>query len=441
MTGVLHREHLKELGPLVPPTAEENEMLTRVGRDTPMGTLIRRYWIPACLASEVPDPDCSPVRVRLLGENLVAFRDSEGKVGVVDAFCAHRRAPLYFGRNEECGLRCIYHGWKFNTVGECVDLPSEPDFSRMKQHVKLKAYPTHEAGGLVWAYMGPEELQPPLPDYEWLRVPDTHFKISKVVQLSNYLQGIEGGIDTVHSSFLHNEDIQNKEKFLRNRDRHPELEVEFTDYGFKYVGIRKVSEDENYIRGYQFIMPIQKLQGNFSNFAGREFAVPVIYGHLWVPIDDENVMVYSFRYSRDKDDELTEDVWEEFESRSGRGKADFISGTFHLKKNMENEYLRDRERQRTQSFTGIIGINTQDLAVQEGMGSIVERSEEFLGTSDKAIVACRQILLEALDDLANGRDLLGLDPKPSSAVRGADVVVSSALSWQDAMKEAFTANW
>src|SRR5580704_12783584 len=183
---------------------EENERITRVGPGTPMGNLMRRYWQPALLSSELPEADGPPVRVRLLGEDLIAFRGSDGTVGLVDAFCPHRRAPMFFGRNEECGLRCVYHGWKFDASGACVDMPSEPPDSLFKTKVTIAAYPTHEAGDIIWAYMGPKETQPEPPDYEWMRAPRTHRYVSKSVEDCNWLQALEGGIDTSHSSFTHN---------------------------------------------------------------------------------------------------------------------------------------------------------------------------------------------------------------------------------------------
>lgn len=423
-------------------SSEENDRLTRVGAGTPMGEVMRRYWMPACLSAEVPDRDGPPVRVRLLGEDLVVFRDSNGSLGVVEAYCAHRRAPLFLGRNEECGLRCVYHGWKFDTSGQCVDLPSEPEFSRMKEHVRIRAYPAYEAGGLVWAFLGAPELRPPVPAYEWLRIPSSHFKITKVEQACNFMQGVEGGIDTVHSSFLHNEDIANRDN-LRQRDTRPSLEVDITDYGFTYVGIRNISEDESYLRVYQFIMPFQKLQGNFYEFSGKPRPVPVEYGHLWVPMDDDHTAVYNVRYSRydTPECELTDAVQLKFESDTGRGPEDYIPGTFRLVRNPGNDWLIDREVQRTRTFTGIKGVNTQDVAIQEGMGPIVDRSREYLGTTDRAIAAARQLLLEATYDVAEGVVPRGVDPEPSREVRGADLRAPRGVPWRDYMKEALVAVW
>jgi len=222
-------------------TREQQETLIRTDRGTAMGELFRRYWIPALLPEELPRPDCDPVRVRLLGEDLIAFRDSEGRHGLIDEFCAHRGVSLFFGRNEDCGLRCAYHGWKYDVEGRCVDMPSEPPDSMFKEKVTIAAYPTFEAGGMIWTSMGPPDKKPPVPYYEWLRVPETHRFVSKTLENCNYLQGLEGGLDTAHSSFAHNERL-NDPTWIRNRDTHPRLEVDRTDYGFNYASTRDLGE-------------------------------------------------------------------------------------------------------------------------------------------------------------------------------------------------------
>ena len=311
----------------------------------------------------------------------------------------------------------------------------------MREHVKITAYPTHEAGGLIWTYMGPDEHRPAVPDYEWLRIPEEYFKISKVEQACNYLQGVEGGIDTAHSSFLHNNDLQNPNQ-LRLYDKHPELEVDITDYGFRYVGIRHISEDQSYIRGYQFIMPVQKLQGNFLDFYGKEQRLQNVYGHLWVPMDDEHTSIYNLRYSRSPQaGELTAELQEKFEEATGRGQDNYVEGSFRLKQNLANDFLIDREVQRTQTYTGIAGGNSQDVAIQEGMGPVEDRSREFLGTTDKAIVACRQLLLEAVEELESGIALRGTEPEAARDVRGADLIVPRGVPWQDALKANLAAAW
>jgi phenylpropionate dioxygenase-like ring-hydroxylating dioxygenase large terminal subunit len=419
---------------------EENERIARVGPGTPMGTTLRRYWHPMLLSRELPEPDCPPLRVRLLGEDLIAFRDTEGKVGLVDAFCPHRRAPMFFGRNEECGLRCVYHGWKFDRNGTCVDMPSEPPDSLFKTKVTIAAYPTHEAGDVIWTYMGPPELQPEPPDYEWLRAPSTHRHVSKTWEHCNWVQGLEGGLDSSHSSFLHNEDITGK-KLLRNRDGHPRLEVERTDYGYTYQSIRNAGEDGQYVRVYQYIMPAQQVRGALVALAGGRADVPKFDGHIWTPIDDENHFVWNFMYSYDESSPITPQYAEECEVIFGRGKDDMIPGTFELKKNLANDYLIDRHRQKTLTYTGIVGANTQDMAVQEAMGPIVDRSLEHLGTSDRAIIAMRQLLLEACDVVEHGGAPRGSDPATSRSIRPHDGFVPKDRDWREAFAGELVAKW
>jgi phthalate 4,5-dioxygenase oxygenase subunit len=279
-------------------TPAENEKITRVGAGTPMGNLMRRYWQPAALSRELPENDGPPLRVRLLGEDLIAFRNSAGEIGLVDAFCPHRRAPMFFGRNEECGLRCVYHGWKFDISGACVDMPSEPPDSLFKTKVTIAAYPTWEGGGIVWTYMGPRDKQPAPPDYEWVRAPETHRFVSKTHEDANWLQGLEGGLDTAHSSFLHNEKLGDK-SLLRSRDGHPRLEVEKSDYGFRYASLRDLGDDGLYARVYQYMMPWQQQRGSVTALNGGRNKVPKAAGHIWAPIDDTHTFVYNTLVSYD----------------------------------------------------------------------------------------------------------------------------------------------
>jgi phthalate 4,5-dioxygenase len=418
---------------------EDNERLVRVSRGTPAGNLFRLYWQPACLSTELPEPDGAPIRVRLLGEDLVAFRDTRGRVGLVDAYCAHRRAPLFFGRNEECGLRCVYHGWKFDIEGKCVDLPSEPENSPMKAEVQLTAYPTVEKAGIVWAYLGPREKMPAPPDYEWTRAPSTHCYVSKTYEQCNYLQALEGGLDTAHSSYLHNLKLGDKTQ-LRLRDGAPRLDVERTDYGYYYVSTRKAGADGSYVRVYHYVMPFQQMRGGVQSLSGRN-EVPKLDGHLWVPIDDEQTNVYNWGYSADPALGITPEMAEALEHHSGRGKDDLIPGTFRLKRNPSNDYLIDRELQKTRTFTGIDGVNTQDFAVQEGMGPVVDRSGEYLGTSDRAIITLRRILLDATYAAERGETAPGADPATHRDVRPYDGVVPPGQEWREAFAAQLTAKY
>jgi phthalate 4,5-dioxygenase oxygenase subunit len=419
---------------------EENERLVRVGPGTPGGEMLRRYWQPALLSEELAEKDGAPIRVRIMGEDLIAFRDTNGKVGLVDAFCPHRRAPMFFGRNEECGLRCVYHGWKFDASGACVDMPSEPPDSLFKTKVSIKAYPTFEAGGMVWTYMGPPEKQPALPNYEWLRVPSTHCRVSKTFEHANWLQALEGGLDTSHSSFAHNERLNDK-NWIRNRDGAPRLDVERTDYGYSYVSTRKLGDDGNYIRIYHFVMPAQALRGGITSWTGTEKAdVPRLDGHIWVPIDDEHSYAYNMLWGYDESVPIDEDWYWKDEARFGRGKDDLLPGN-KLKASLANDYFIDRQKQKTQTFTGIRGINTQDFALQEGMGPVVDRSKEHLGTSDKAIITLRQQLLEAVNAVAAGEDPRGIDPATYENVRPYDAVVPPGKDWRVEFADDLVAKW
>jgi phthalate 4,5-dioxygenase oxygenase subunit len=384
---------------------EENELLTRVGAATPMGRTMRRYWIPALLSREI-EPDGPPVRVRLLGENLVAFRDSRGHIGLLDEYCPHRRASLFFGRNEECGLRCVYHGWKFDVDGSCIEQMNEPESFAHK--VRVTAYPTCELGGLVWAYMGPAEKIPPLPKFAWTQAPESHRHVSKVVQECNWLQGLEGGLDTSHAPILHRllrdnaaggGGIKPSNPYVRAGA--PRLVVDITDYGYQYTGLRQLGDAEQHVRTYHYILPFHQIRA-----ASNEIGDWGDAGHAWVPIDDETTMVYNWVYSRKE--ALSEE--ERLERAIGNGPAHVDQTNFRSKANRANNYLIDRAVQKTDTFTGINGINVQDRAIQESMGPISDRTGEHLGPADKGIIQMRRLLREAVHTAeANGRPP-GLDP-------------------------------
>ena len=408
---------------------EDNDRLTRVGPGTPAGELFRRYWQPACLSSELAETDGLAVRVRLLCEDLVAFRDSTGAVGLVDAYCPHRRAPMYFGRNEDCGLRCAYHGWKFDRDGHCTDMPTEAPESKLKNNVRIAAYPTVERGGVVWTYMGPKDQMPAPPDYEWLRAPKTHCHVSKTYQECNYLQGLEGGLDTAHSSFAHNNDIDVKNQ-MRQIDTAPRLDVEPTDYGYYYVSHRNLGDGDFYVRLYHFVLPAQQMRGGIHKFDGKRKEVPVIDGHVWAPIDDYQTNVYNWHHGFDMSVPLSPAHIEEAESFYGRGANDMIPGTFKLKKNKSNDYGRDAQLMKTKVFTGITGINTQDFALQEGMEPITDRTKEHLGSTDRAIITMRRLLLEATHDVEKGKQPRGVDPAKHADMRPHDNFVKAGDDWR-----------
>jgi phthalate 4,5-dioxygenase len=416
----------------------ENERLTRVGPDTPMGKLFRSYWNPALLSEQLPENDGAPVRVRLLGEDLIAFRDSEGKVGLVGAYCPHRRAPLFFGRNEECGIRCVYHGWKFDRTGACVDMPSEPPDSLFKTKVTVDAYPTWEAGGIVWAYLGPAGKQPETPGHEFLRTPPECRHVSKSFEDCNFLQALEGGIDPTHASIMHNMNIGDR-SFLNNFDTLvANMHIDKTNYGFTYAGIRSRTKD-TWVRGYQWIMPSYHMRATVEGTFGSRDDVPTIDGHIWVPIDDEHTWVYSFAYSHDPARPLSQDKVKARETRLGRG--DFLDKDYRSRLNRSNDYEINRKVQKEKTMTGIQGINTQDLALQEGMGRIVDRSKEHLGTTDRAIITLRQVLVEALDTLERGGQMPAIDPATYRNVRSFDRVIANGAEWRSATKDDVVARF
>jgi phenylpropionate dioxygenase-like ring-hydroxylating dioxygenase large terminal subunit len=415
---------------------EENERVTRVGPGTPMGALMRRYWLPALLVDELPEPDCPPVRVKLLGEHLVAFRDSQSRIGLLAEHCPHRLASLFLGRNEQDGLRCVFHGWKFDVAGRCVEMPTEPADSRFKEKVRQPAYPTVEVGGVIWAYLGPPEARPDPPAMEWLHASPTHRFVSKTHEYCNYLQAIEGGIDTAHSSYLHNNNLADRAGF-RQLDTAPRLEVERTDYGFRYAGIRDVGDEGNYVRIYQFVLPFHQFRAHL--LAGRRgsgrAAIPQVRGHMWVPMDDEQTMVFNWTHSVEADKPFTPAFLAEYEAGAGRGPE---GETTVRHRTRANDWLIDREIQRTRTYTGIAGVNTQDLAVQESMGPIVDRTREHLGSTDRAIITLRRILLDAITTVEQGGTPPGADPSTYGDVRAADVILPKDARWQDAARELIT---
>jgi nitrite reductase/ring-hydroxylating ferredoxin subunit len=375
-----------------------------------MGDFLRRFWLPALLSDELPQADGDPVRTRTLGEDMVAFRDSNGKVGMVDAFCPHRRGPMYFGRNEECGLRCVYHGWKFDTTGQCIDMPSEPAESDFKDRLRIKAYPTYEVGGMIWVYMGPPEHQPERPpDMPFTLVPEPERRPGiKFLVEANWLQCLEGELDTAHVSFLHQtfgDDGTGIQNLVRNdgytNDRHPRLFALDTDYGFVYGGRRAQRKGDYYWRITQFLMPMTALIPSASGYAGG--------ATIWMPIDDNHCWRYLVGGSRPVRE------WNSPEPLTGRGRPILPTepGTFRFPDGVEidtrlakfrrsNRYGLDREKQRTLSFTGIPFIPTQDQAMTEGMGYVCDRTEEHLGSSDVAIIHMRRMMLRMLENFEKG---------------------------------------
>jgi phthalate 4,5-dioxygenase len=421
---------------MLPP--KENELITRVGSGTPMGKTMRRYWIPACMSSEIGEPDSPPIRVKLLGEDLVCFRDSEGKIGLVDEFCPHRRVSLYFGRNEECGLRCVYHGWKFDVEGNCLDQLNEPPEHQFKQHIHLTAYPTVELGGLVWAYLGPIEKMPPAPKFAWTQVAPERRNVTKVIQECNWLQALEGGIDTSHAPILHRALTENATRsgirpsspFVRGKA--PKLVVDVTDYGYLYAGIRPLGDSDVHIRSYHFVLPFHQIRPS-RTMSGQ----PSDAGHIWVPMDDYNVMVYNWFYTTDETGVLTDE--DRSEENAGNGPKHVDQKTFRSYQNITNNYGLDRAVQRNETYTGIDGINQQDRALQESMGRIVDRSKEHLGPADKAIGQARRMLRQAVNAVEAGDNPSGTGTSYYH-IRAGEEVLPSDADWHRIMAPDITAD-
>jgi phenylpropionate dioxygenase-like ring-hydroxylating dioxygenase large terminal subunit len=409
---------------------EENELVTRVGPDTPMGRTMRMYWIPAVLSQEIAEPDGPPVRVRLLGEDLVAFRDTQGRIGLLDEYCPHRRASLYFGRNEECGLRCVYHGWKFDVAGSCTEMMNEPEENDFRHKVRLTAYPTCELGGIVWAYLGPAEKMPPLPKFAWTQVPESHRHVTKVIQECNWLQGLEGGIDTSHAPIMHRllTETSTRGGFKPSnpfvRGKAPKLVVDLTSYGYQYAGVRPLGEQEIHVRTYQFILPFHQIRPSRS-----DSGVPLDAGHIWVPIDDETTAVYNWAYSVTAAPLSEED---RLERGLGNGPLHVDQRTFRPIGNRGNDYLLDRTVQREESFTGIDGINAQDRAIQESMGRIVDRSKEHLGPADKAIIQARRKIRDAIRAVEAG-GVPGGTGAETHTLRAHEGVLPAGADWRAAL--------
>ena len=388
-------------------TQEQNDALTQTGAGTLMGDLLRRYWIPALHAFELPEPDCPPVRVKLLGEPLLAFRDTQGRIGLIDEFCAHRGVSLWFGQNAECGLRCPYHGWKYDVTGQCVELPSEGPDGPMRKRMKLKSYPCVELAGLVWTYMGPPDLRPPQPELEWARVPAERRYASKRLQESNYLQAIEGGIDSSHVSFLHSGALKTDPLFVGSRgnryndhDRMPYFEVVDFSGGLLIGARRNADNDRYYWRITPFIMPWYSM---IPPRAGHP-----IGAHAWVPIDDHSCWAWSINYHPRR--ALTETELQAMREGSGIH-CRYVPGTFIPAQNKSNDYLIDRATQKAGiHLSGVEGIAIQDASLQESMGPIQDRTRENLCPTDRGIVMMRRLLLAAAQANREGKPLPALDP-------------------------------
>ncbi|MDH6261812.1 Rieske 2Fe-2S domain-containing protein [Bradyrhizobium sp. BR13661] len=416
---------------------QDNELLCRVGPGTPMGELMREYWIPACASNELK-PDGPPMRLLLLNEKLLAFRDTNGRVGIVDHQCAHRCASLFFGRNEGNGIRCVYHGWKFDVNGNCLDMPNVPPGHSFADRVKIKAYKTFEHNGLVWVYMGKREKAPILPSLEPMFLPTDEVEVGFVQRDCNWLQGLEGEIDTSHYAFLHLGSVKEDDvapdsmhKFaLRNRA--PEYYTAETEWGTMYAAHRPAEAGELFMRYAHFLFPF------FTMVPDGSFDDHIVF-NAWVPMDDEHTMA-------------TYVVWKKRtlalrELKDGRpipgleqyntvpylpNSADWY-GRFRPELNASNDYKINREAQRTSSYSGLPSLGIQDQAIIESMGPIVDRSKEHLALSDRMISVTRRRLLSAVKAYGSTGELPpGVDnPTSYHGARSGSFVARDGEGWME----------
>jgi phthalate 4,5-dioxygenase oxygenase subunit len=418
-------------------TSEENELLCRIGPKTPMGNLVRRFWIPAGTSAGLI-ANAPPKRVRLAGQDFVLFRDSAGEPGLLNEHCPHRGASLTLARNEGCGLRCIYHGWKIGVDGTLLETPSEPEDSTFKERLRAPAYPTYDAGGIVWVYLGPKECEPPRMTFDFCTLPDENRVVIQLQIACNFMQAIEGVLDSAHSNFLHADTFKPTASVavseLRSdlsvdrpsNDTRPKLEIQNTDYGFRYAALRRpiVSpETQQYVRVTEFIAPIYAM-----------FPAPKGYGNtqVFVPIDDEHTMLYFVKYHYDRPIDAEERRFHHSWSKATPGLD--VDEQFRTTRTRENGWLQDRAAMdRNESFSGIEGVQIEDSVVQESMGVLYDRTQEHLGASDVAVIRMRRQMLEAARALAErgASPFAVVERSDYTDVRALEKIVPLADAWQE----------
>ncbi len=412
-------------------TAEENDLLCRVEGDAPMGQLMRRHWIAACLSEEVGEPDGAPVRTRLLGEDLVVFRDTEGRLGVLDEYCPHRRVSLVFGRNEECGLRCLYHGWKMDVEGNVLEMASEPPESGFVAKVKHKAYPVMEWGGFVWTYMGPAETMPEFEPPAFAPTKDARVSIVKIHVPCNWAQILEGQIDSAHSSSLHSSDMRPAKGssavafdsyWVRpSTDKVPRMEVEDTSFGFHYAAIRRPTQNaatHDYIRKTVYIAPFTALipPNNAYNVAT-----------VLSPSDDTHTAFHFIAWHPTAG--IHQEAWRKFNvAQVGID----VDESYNNLRTRENNYWQDRKAMKLGNFTGIDGIPNQDISMWVTMGPIADRTRERVGASDRAVVEFRRIMVAAAKKMRDSGPVLGrTEPHiPHVRISSYEGVVPKSSDWR-----------
>ncbi|TMG94097.1 MAG: Rieske 2Fe-2S domain-containing protein [Betaproteobacteria bacterium] len=421
-------------------TAEENDLLCRVEGDAPMGKMMRRYWMPACLSEEVEEPDGPPLRVRLLGEDLVVFRDTSGRLGVLDEHCPHRRASLSYGRNEENGLRCLYHGWKLDIEGNVVEMPSEPAESGFCAKVKHRAYPCQEAGGFVWVWMGDCDKAATFERPAFAPTDSTQVSVVKFVVPCNWAQILEGAIDSAHSSTLHSSDMRparvggakaTDKNWLRpSTDKAPKLHVQRTPFGFRYAAIRRPifnAATHQYVRTTLFVAPITVLipPNDVYNVA-----------NINVPIDDTHTMFHFIAWNESGEGHDTE-TWRKF---CGAQPGIDLDENWEPRRTLANHHLQDRQAMKLGDFTGIRGIPMQDMAMWASMGPITDRTRDRLGASDLAIVEFRRIMVDAARRFVADGTALGAEAHNADAALCAfEGVIPKSDDWRTLGRIAGTA--
>ena len=424
-------------------TPQDNELLCRIENNAAMGRMMRRHWIPACMSQELPEPGGEPIRVRLLGECLVAFRDPQGQVGILAEACPHRRASLLYARNEDGGLRCLYHGWKFSRNGTIVDMPSEPPGSNVATEVKQRAYPVKEAGGMVWAYMGEAQSEPVFDPPVFTVGGNVKLSISKVIVDANWAQVIEGGIDSSHSSSLHSDEMRSATglgsaavvmnerhgvsgAFTINRpsvDKAPRLKVQITDYGMRYVAMRHPigqADTHEYARVTVYIAPFTLLTPPNASFSLVQYVTPM---------DDTHTMFHFVAWSDDSlpGHGIDQEVWR---ARSGSRVGIDVDKNYRNLRTLENRHLQDRQAMKEGSFSGIRGTGNQDIAMWESMGSITDRTDEWLVSGDVAVARYRRMMVTAVRAFDNGEPAIGAGSAPVfSEIRAFEGVIPKTQDW------------
>ena len=421
-------------------SSNDNELLVRTGPGTPMGDYFRRFWQPVALSCEIAEPDSPPIRVKVLGEELLAFRDTQGRAGLIEPKCAHRGADLFFGRNEDCGIRCIYHGWKYDVDGHCVEMPNVPAGSAYHGKMAIKAYPTREFGDMVWAYLGPREHIPAqISQLEFGTVPAARRYVTKRLQQCNWAQSMEGALDTAHFSFLHmpapalakNDTMtaaadENRIRWLRN-DPLPKFEIIDHEVGFVIGGSRRADGDDLYWRITQFMLPAHSITP--SAMPGE-----TLYGYTWIPIDDESCWIYVYAWHPQR--ALPDDERARY-AKGGFGQFAELGPGYLPLRNRNNDYLIDRTEQKLHSFTGVRGIAEQDAMAQDSQGLILDRTREHLSPTDVGVVRFRRVMLEAAKALGDGKEPVAAQRHDQYNVRAGGAMANSGVPFEDVMRNRF----